>query len=135
MGLNNPYISEHYVPAYQASASPWVTSSVVTLGGITELSFGNVTRFIYVKNTSPTTSDKIAIAFTRNGLLPSSSNFIPLSGSETFQAELRLSKLYISGAAGAGVGFTVLAGITNIPATDGRFFLTVTASNGFNAVG
>lgn len=135
MSLNNPWMSEMYVPAYQISATPWVTSSAVALGAVTQLNFQNVTRFIVVKNTSPTTTDKLAVAFTMNGLRTGDSNYFTLSGSESFVADLRVGTLFISGATGATVPFTVIAGLTGVPTTEGRFFTTVTASNGFNSVG
>lgn len=129
--MNNVYIGEGYVPAYQMSATPWVTSSQVTLGSTVQLDFPNATRFVIVQNTGAS-STALAVGFTANGLKTSNSNYFMLSGTNSFSAELRVDRLFISGAVGASVPFTVIAGLTSIQKKD---FLVVTASNGFSSVG
>lgn len=129
--MNNIYFGEGYVPAYQMSASPWVTSSQVSLGAITQLNFPQATKFIFIQNTGATNT-AIAVGFTQNGLMPSNSNFFILSGTNTFSADIRVDRLFISGAVGASVPYTVIAGLTPIQSKN---FLTVTGSNGFSGVG
>ena len=129
--MNNPYIGEGYVPAYQMSASPWVTSSQVSLGGIVQLDFPLVTRFLIVQNTGAS-STALAVGFTQNGLLPENSNYFILSGTASFSAEIRVDRLFLSGAVGDPIPFTVVAGLAPIQRKD---FLVVTASNGFSGVG
>lgn len=131
MALRNPSVGEYYSPAYQMSGVPFVTSSVVSLGEIKEITFDAVSKFIIVKNAGAT-STAIAVGFTRNGLKPSSSNYFILSGSDSFSAELKTDRLFISGAVGASTSFSVVAGLTVIPWTD---MLPVTGSNGFTGVG
>lgn len=131
MSLNNPYPHEGYVPAYQISAMPFVTSSNVSLGSIKEINFNGVTRFITIKNTGVSTS-VLAVAFTYNGLSAANSNYFVLSGSEAFSGELRTDRLFVSGSSGASVPFNIVAGLTTIPTKN---FLPITASNGFNGVG
>ena len=131
MSQNNQYyMGEGYVPAYQMSATPFVTSSNVSLGQSKEIAFGNVTRFVVVKNTGPSSS-VLAVGFTQNGLNSASSNFFLLSGSESFAAELRVDRLFLSGSSGAPT-FSVVAGLTGLSPSR---FLLVTASNGFTGVG
>lgn len=130
--MNNVYYGEGYVPAYQMSASPWVTSSQVTLGSTVRLDFPQATKFVIVQNTGAAASTAIAVGFTQNGLKTANSNFFILSGTNSFSAELRVDRLFISGAVGATVPFTVIAGLTPIQRKD---FLTVTGSNGFSGVG
>ncbi len=131
MSLNNPVMGEGYVPAYQISAAPYVTSSNITLGSTREINFDFVTRFFTIKNTGASTN-VISVGFTQNGLLPEKSNFYPLSGSEVLDVEIRTSKIFISGSAGASVPFSLIAGLTNIPVKN---FLTITGSNGYLGVG
>ena len=50
MGLNNPVMSEGFVPAYQISATPFVTASNVTT--VAAVTFPFVTRFFTVQNRS-----------------------------------------------------------------------------------
>lgn len=137
--LNNPFNpGEYYVPAYQVSAVPWVTSSQISLGTITEVDFLNVTRFLVVKNTSVTGSGtQLAVGFTRNGLNAYNSRYFVLRDGESFAADLRVDRVFLSGAAGSTTNFTVIAGLTDVasPVVQPGFFLVPTASAGFNGVG
>jgi hypothetical protein len=130
MSLNTPIWGEGYVPAYQLSATPFVTSSNVTLGQTKEITFGSVTRFFTVKNTGASAS-VLAVGFTSRGLQSAQSNYFVLSGSESFSGELRVDRIFVSGSSGAP-SFTVVAGLTPIPT---KSFTAVTASNGFQGVG
>ena len=132
MSINNPTWGEGYVPAYQMSGMPYVTSSNVAIGATKELTFSYVTKFVTVKNNSAVAGNVISVGFTQNGMIPGNSNFFVLSGSETFSAEVRTSRLFVSGTNGALVPFSVVAGLTNIPVSN---FLLVTSSNGFGGVG
>lgn len=131
MALNHPVQSEGFVAAYQISATPFVTSSAVSLGAVREIVFPQITRFITLKNMSTSTST-IAVAFTSAGLLTSNSNYFVLSGSESFSGELRTDRIFISGSAGATNTFTLLAGLTFIPS---KMLTPITGSNGFSGVG
>lgn len=132
MSINNPIWGEGYVPAYQMSGMPYVTSSNVALGATRALTFDYVTKFVTVKNNSAVAGNVISVGFTQNGMVPGNSNFFVLSGSESFSAEVRTSRIYISGTNGASVPFSVVAGLTGIPVSN---FLLVTSSNGFDGVG
>lgn len=131
MSLNHPVQGEGYVAAYQISATPFVTSSTVTLGSTKQLVFPQITRFVTIKNTSAS-SNTIAVSFTAAGLLPANSNYFTLSGSESFSGELRTDRIFISGSTGATNAFTVVAGLTFIPST---MLTPITGSNGFQGVG
>ncbi len=137
--LNNPFNpGEYHVPSYQLSAVPWVTSSQIALGAITELDFLNVARFVYIKNNAVTGSGtQLAVGFTRNGFNTYNSRYFILRDGESFTADLRVDRLFLSGAAGVSTGFTVLAGLTDVasPLNNPGFFLVPTASAGFNGVG
>ena len=130
--MNNVNVGEGYVPAYQISATPFVTSSQIVDGEIQQINFGNVTRFFTVKNTGIMgASGSIAVAFTENGFKQENLNFFFLQVSESFGAEIRTDRLFISGAGGASI-YSVVAGLTYVQPKD---FLVITASNGFNGVG
>jgi len=128
--MNTPFVGENYTPAYQISAVPFVTSSNIALGQVKELSFNLVSRFLVIKNTGPTSS-VLSVAFTENGLKTANSNYFYLSGSESFSAELRTDKIFLSGSAGAPT-YMVVAGLTYVPVKN---FLTLTGSNGYQGVG
>ena len=130
MPLNNPVSHEGYVPAYQISATPFLTSSLLSLGEIKEINFGFVSRFLIIKNTGPSAS-VMAVGFTENGLKSAQSNYFILSGSETFSAELRTDRVFLSGSVGS-TSFSMVAGLTQVPQ---RNFVMLTGSNGFPGVG
>jgi hypothetical protein len=129
VSLNNPVWGEGYVPAYQMSATPYVTSSNVALGAIKQINFNSITKFVTIKNTGNIGSS-IALGFTQNGF--ASGNYFPITGSETFSAEIRTDRVFISGSVGSLTTFSIVAGLTSIPA---KSFLVLTSSNGFNGVG
>lgn len=133
MSLNYPVINEGYVPAYQMSAVPWVTSSQISTGEIHEYSFPQVTRFFNIQNLGTNASDTIAIAFTERGLEPGVGNFFTIGQGVSFREEIRTTKLFISFSAGSSpVDYQIVAGLTNIAPNQ---FLTITASNGHQGVG
>lgn len=129
MSLNYPSQGEGYVNAYQISATPFVTSSAISQGQVTEIQFGYVSRFITLKNTSA--AGVIAVAFTANGLKPVNSNFFILSGSESFSGDLRADRVFLSGSSGAST-YALVAGLTTIPSKN---MTLITGSNGFPGVG
>lgn len=130
MGLNYPVINEGFVPAYQASAVPYVTSSQISLGQIHQINFDQVTRFFNVQNVGTVTTDQIAVSFTQRGF--STGNYFTLGQGVSFRDELRTIRLFISCSSGTDVPYQVIAGLTNIPANQ---FLLVTGSNGHQGVG
>lgn len=132
MGLSYPIINEGYVPAYQASSIPYITSSQISLGQVQEFSFPAVTRFFNVQNLGTVTTDNIAVAVTQRGLTPTVGNFFSLGQGVSFRDELRTTKLFISCSSGTSVKFQIIAGLTNIPASQ---FLLLTGSNGHTGVG
>ena len=121
---------EGFVPAYQMSAVPFVTSSTIAANATVEMSFPQVTRFIMVKNTHATNS--MYVSFTERGLESSNSNFITLGVNGTLREELRTVKLYLKNAAASSTTFELLAGLTNISSNQ---FNTITGSNGYASVG
>lgn len=130
MSLNYPVINEGYVPAYQASAIPYITSSQISAGEIHTINFDQVTRFFNVQNVGTVTTDMIAVAMTQNGL--STGNYFTLGQGVSFRDELRTICLFISCSNGTDVPYQVIAGLTNIPQNQ---FLPITASNGHQGVG
>jgi hypothetical protein len=130
MSLGNFKVGEGYLPAYQMSAIPFVTSSNISLGEIKEIQFPFVTRFIVIKSAGSSDTE-ISISFTENGLNASNSNFFRLTGGESFGSEFRTDRIFISGSISAG-SFSLVAGLTQIAKSE---FLVLTSSNGFSGVG
>lgn len=141
----------NFVPAYQISGVPFVTSSNgSTITNLpVEVSFPYVTRFFQVTNTG---EGHLRIGFTKNGVdgkggtvsgsaagYPSQNYFV-LSGSSnasntnsSVRLELRCKKIFFrSDAVGSQTGFTLIAGLT---AVESGQFPILTGSNGFQGVG
>lgn len=129
MSSKAPYMGEGYAPAYQISATPFVTSSVVNLGQTVGIEFGNIANFVVIKNTLA--GSVLSVGFTENGLKTANANYFNLAGDESFSANFRVDRIFLSGSTGNPT-YTVVAGLTGIPMNQ---LLPVTASNGYRGVG
>jgi hypothetical protein len=132
MGLSYPIINEGYVPAYQASSVPYITSSIISVGQVHTITFPQVTRFFNVQNVGTVTTDEIAVAVTQRGLSSTVGNYFTLGQGVSFRDELRTVQLFISCSSGTSVRYQIIAGLTNIPSSQ---FLLITGSNGHAGVG
>lgn len=132
MSLNWPASDEYYVPAYQMSPLPYLTSSIISNGDVHVYKFPYVTNFINVANIGSVNTDKICLAFTSRGLQTDVGNYITLSQGDTVSHNVRTTELYISCSAGAAVDYQIFCGLTTIPS---RNFLKITGSNGHVGVG
>jgi hypothetical protein len=117
MKLHRPGIGN--AASYQVSGIPWVSSSLaVPASGSTvlEISFPQVSKSIIVKNAS-TGSVEMRVGFSENGV-KNTNNFFILSGGESFAADLKVTKVYLMSNNGTALTASVIAGLTNIPATE-----------------
>jgi len=130
MSLNWPQNGEYFSPAYQISALPYLTSSIISAGTIHKYEFPFVTKFINVVNRGSNAGDKLALSFTENGLR--SGNYVTLDQGVGVDQEVRTTLLFISGSNGTSVDYQIFCGLTTIPAKN---FLILTGSNGHPGVG
>jgi hypothetical protein len=130
MSLAWPQSGEYNVAAYQMSAMPYVTSSIINDGEVHRYDFPYVTRFIDVVNRG-SSGDKLALGFTENGVL-NTGNYVTLDSGASVNEEIRTVSLFISFSSGTNVKYQVFCGLTTIPATN---FLLLSASNGHPGVG
>lgn len=131
MSMSYPSLHEGFVPAYMMSATPFVTSSLISTGEIHVIEFPQVTRFFNVQN-SGVSGDEIAVAFTLRGLSSTVGNYFTVGQGVAFRDELRCTKLFVSCTSGTSVRYQVVAGLTNIPSSQ---FTPITGSNGYAGVG
>jgi hypothetical protein len=131
MSINWQQNGEYYTPAYQTSALPYVTSSIISIGEVHKYEFPYVTRFIDVCNRGSGPNDTIAIGFTENGIL-NSGNYVSLDRNASVNEEIRTVVLYVSCSVGTNVDYQLFCGLTTIPASN---FLLLTSSNGHVGVG
>lgn len=117
MLLHKPGIGN--APSYQVSGIPWVSSSlaVPSSGNVPlEISFPQVTKSIIVKNVS-TGSVSLRVGFSANGV-SNGTNYFLLSAGESFAADLKVTKVFLLSDNGTQLTASVIAGLTNISATE-----------------
>lgn len=131
MSINYPQSGEYNVPAYQMSALPYVTSSIINVGEVHTYEFPYVTRFVDIANRGAGASDAICVGFTYNGVV-NTGNYVTLDRGMTVNEEIRTTLLVVSCSAGTSVDYQIFCGLTTIPA---RNFLSLTGSNGHPGVG
>lgn len=105
------------VGSYQISGVPWATSSINAPANSSqplEISFPTVSKFIVVKNDS-TGSVKLRVGFSSNGV-KNTNNYFILNKGDSFEGDLRITKLYLLSDDSSTVPVTVVAGLTGITA-------------------
>lgn len=121
MSLNWPQPGLGHVPSYQASAQPFLTSSLdvpVSSSEPIKVSFLGVTRFVVVTNTeSGGTNIPIRFGFSANGVKGvENNNYLVLNNGESFEAEFRVTEIFLLSDSSINAGTaSVAAGITDIP--------------------
>ena len=128
----------NFVPAYQVSGIPFVTSSAAT--GVADtpqrIQFPFATRFFVIENLATDATHKLRIGFTENGVLGRQSSdgasklgekhyFVLAGASRTDRLEIRCKELWFMRDGGNSVGFSVMAGLSQVPASN---FPVVTGS-------
>ena len=117
MSLKNPYPNANFVPEYQISGVPYVTSSaggeVTSQDTPIRLDFPEVTRWITLYNSS---SGGLRVAFTANGArgVNTANFFVVKAGATTPRMELRCKTLYFTKDSATAASFNVIAGLTRI---------------------
>jgi hypothetical protein len=110
-----------YVPSYQASAVPFLTSSLTIPVSTSEpivINFNTVTRFITVTNTNSVDDPNypLRFGFSRNGIKGvENNNYIVLNNGDSYDAELRVTKVFLlSDSTAHSSSGSVIAGLTDI---------------------
>lgn len=86
------------VGSYQASAKPFLSSSINVTGSgtVVRINFPNVTRFVTIKNCGPDDGSADAmmrVGFSENGV--NGSNYLILDNQESYSADWRVTSLYL----------------------------------------
>jgi|694.fasta_scaffold89102_2 hypothetical protein len=113
-GFEYPKAGLGNVASYQVSGIPWVTSSLTAPASSSvplEINFPSVTKSILVKNINPTTN-KIRVGFSANGV--KGTNYLLIEKDESFEADVKITKLYLlSDTSGSAIA-SVVASLTGI---------------------
>jgi hypothetical protein len=110
----------NHVPSYQASSRPYFTSSLaVPASGSTplEVSFDSVTRFVIITNTTPTDEPTRALRFGASAAGVEGTNYGLLRNGQSFEADFKMTKIYLMSDTLAPSTASVIAGLTGIDAT------------------
>lgn len=136
-GINHPLPSHNHVGEYQQSSIPYVTASHATTNG-EEFEFPYVTRFLVITND---TGADIKVGFTANGLAAApnptkdarTENYMIIpTGVVTDRLEVKCKSVFVKGTFSSGNKFSILAGLTNVPA---RTFPILSGSTGVEGIG
>ena len=116
----------NFVPAYQVSGVPFVTSSTGVTTTVQRIAFPQATRFFQITNTGDT---HIRFGFSENGVNGNPANqnhyFILSGGVSTERLELRCKELFIRADSVANASFSLIAGMSGVDASQ---FPTLTGS-------
>ena len=121
---NNDRFTYHFglghVGSYQTSAKPFLSSSISIPDETqppVQISFPNVTRFIVVTNTiDPTDPPRpLRFGFSEYGTQGlQDNNYIVLDNGETFEAEFRVSSVFLVSNGSYETSGSIVAGLTGI---------------------
>jgi len=104
--------------SYQASAIPWVSSSVAPSSGeIQKFSFPQVTKFVTVKNNS-SIATTLRVGFDEKHLQYSTGEYIFLSSQESISLDVKVVNMYFMTDDATNISFSVVAGLTTIQRTE-----------------
>ena len=109
-----------HVGSYQVSSRPFLTSSLnVPASGSTtkQVSFETVTRFIVITNTldGSVANVPLRFGFSENGVKGiENNNYAILNNSESFEAEFKVTSVYLMSDSANECSASVIAGLTGI---------------------
>lgn len=112
-----------HVPSYQASAVPYLTSSlIVPASGSTplEIILPAVSRFVVITNNTPLSSTNVPMRFGFSSIGVSgveNNNYGILNNQESFEAEFRVTRVYLMTDTINECTGSVIAGLTRISNT------------------
>ena len=119
---NSYQVGLHNVGSFQVSSIPYASSSIAVTSTTVpvEVSFERVSKFVIVKNTSDAmgADAPLKLGFSANGV--KGDNYILLYNEEEYQADYKVSRLYLLASSGVQSTASVSAGLTGIPASSLR---------------
>ena len=121
------HVGLHNVGSYQVSGWPWMTGSHLSAGQEHKLSFPMVAKSVTVTASGSLTGGdeelRVHFASTASGQVVQGHHYFTMENDDdSFTFNVKCKEIYVS-AAGAGVGYEILAELTSIP-TSSMFTLT-----------
>ena len=111
----------HNVGSFQVSSIPYASASI-DVTSTTEpvvINFERVTKFVVIKNTTDATAPDapMRFGFSEEGVKGSvDNNYIVLLNEESYEADFKLSRLYLLSDTATNCTASISAGLTGIPA-------------------
>ena len=102
---------------YQLSAIPYLSASISIPGSTpVEIAFPRVTRFLKVTNTSTAALD-LRVGFSSRGI-STENNYFTLANGESYEAEWRVSSVFLASDTATTTTAEITAGLTGIDSSD-----------------
>ena len=119
---NSYQVGLHNVGSFQVSSIPYLTSSVSVTSQTTplEISFDRVSKFVIVKNTADALGTDAPMRFGFSALGVKGTNYILLMNEEEYEADFKVSRLYLLAGSGVEATASISAGLTGILANSLR---------------
>jgi hypothetical protein len=119
---NSYQVGLHNVGSFQVSSIPYLTASVSVSSTTVpvEISFDRVSKFVIVKNTTDALGADAPMKFGFSSLGVKGSNYILLMNEEEYEADYKVSRLYLLAGSATEATASVSAGLTGIPAASLR---------------
>jgi len=111
-----------HVGSYQVSVRPYLLSNitvpVLSSGTPEEIQFPNVTKFVIITNTLPGSSANVPlrVGFSAPGVRGDvEDNYIILNNNESFEADFKVTSIFLISDSESTVTASIAAGLTGIP--------------------
>lgn len=114
----------NHVDSYLGSAVPYVSSSIAVPGSASnpvKIDFPYITKFIVVTNTLAGSAANVPLrfGFSANGVKGvENNNYLILNNGESFEAEYRVSSVFLLSDTTAACSASIAAGVTGIKVTN-----------------
>ena len=119
---NSYQVGLHNVGSFQVSSIPYLTASVSVSSTTVpvEISFDRVSKFVIIKNTADALGTDAPMRFGFSALGVKGTNYILLMNEEEYEADYKVSRLYLLAGSATEATASISAGLTGIPATSLR---------------
>jgi len=111
-----------HVGSYQVSVRPYLLSNitvpVLSSGTPEEIQFPNVTKFVIITNTLPGSSANVPlrVGFSAAGVRGDvEDNYIILNNNESFEADFKVTSIFLLSDSESTITASIAAGLTGIP--------------------
>jgi len=115
---NSYQVGLHNVGSFQVSSIPYASASidVSSTSNPVEISFDRVTKFVIVKNTADALGLDAPMKLGFSELGVKGDNYITLLNEEEYEADFKVSRIYLLASTATAATASISAGLTGIPA-------------------